>query len=290
VTFKAPTLLELSEAAVALGALSFAGTLKNKTPVEHVVALHEPAPKGLALSWWNGKKEIPKAWSRGVLIAHPDHNAMASTSVGWVIFARRPRLVLGKLIAKFFIDYVPPFWLELRGEGVGAMWPNRIVGGERLWFNPSVTNYDIRPSRSDLSADVRHGAGQALEWDDVEKKWFEIPHLYGVRIGDDVTIGPGATIQRGLLNDTVIDNNVKIGPGVNIGHGSYIGESSVIAANACLGGSVVLGQHVTVGMNATIRNGVQIGPHATVGMGAVVLHDVNPGVTVAGNPAKVLVT
>lgn len=268
-TFKAPTLLELSDAATAFGALSFAGTLENKALVEHVVALHQPTPKGVALSWWNGKKQIPKAWSSGVLIAHPDHNAMATTSVGWVIFAQRPRLVLGKLIEEFFPGYEP----------------------HQYFVGPIVLSDGAATPLAGVSTGqhVSIGcAGQALEWDEESQSWFKIPHLYGIRFGDDVTVGAGSTIQRGLLCDTVIGDDVKIGQGVNIGHGCEIGEHSVIFAHACLGGSVILEENVTVGMGAIIKNGVRIGAHATVGMGAVVLHDVNPGVTVVGNPAKVL--
>ncbi|MHB8104695.1 MAG: DapH/DapD/GlmU-related protein, partial [Dehalococcoidales bacterium] len=43
-----------------------------------------------------------------------------------------------------------------------------------------------------------------------------------------------------------------------------------------------------IGANATILPGVVIGEKAIVGSGAVVTKDVPPGVTVIGNPARIL--
>jgi putative colanic acid biosynthesis acetyltransferase WcaF len=49
---------------------------------------------------------------------------------------------------------------------------------------------------------------------------------------------------------------------------------------------IVIGPHAFVGLRAIILPGITVGEHAIVGAGAVVTHDVAPGQTVAGNPAR----
>ncbi len=51
---------------------------------------------------------------------------------------------------------------------------------------------------------------------------------------------------------------------------------------------VVIEDEVWIGFNATILKGVRIGKGAVVQPGSVVLTDIEPGKTVAGNPAKIL--
>jgi acetyltransferase-like isoleucine patch superfamily enzyme len=53
---------------------------------------------------------------------------------------------------------------------------------------------------------------------------------------------------------------------------------------------VVVSDDVWIGNNATILKGVHIGAGAIVQPGAVVTRDVSAGVTVAGNPARELIS
>ena len=55
----------------------------------------------------------------------------------------------------------------------------------------------------------------------------------------------------------------------------------------CLGGPTVR-RLARIGANSTILPGVEIGEGALVGAGSVVVHDVPPGVVVAGSPARVI--
>lgn len=59
-------------------------------------------------------------------------------------------------------------------------------------------------------------------------------------------------------------------------------------------GKVIIGDHAYIGAGALIKEGrygkpLVIGDGAVVGMGAVVIRDVEPYVTVVGNPARPLV-
>ena len=59
-------------------------------------------------------------------------------------------------------------------------------------------------------------------------------------------------------------------------------------------GNITIEDHVYVGAGAMIRQGkpgkpLVIGQGAVIGMGAVVTKDVPEGVTVVGNPARILI-
>src|SRR5581483_3106907 len=51
---------------------------------------------------------------------------------------------------------------------------------------------------------------------------------------------------------------------------------------------VRIGSNVWIGGGAIVLPGVTIGDDAVIGAGSVVTRDVLPGVTVAGNPARIL--
>jgi UDP-3-O-[3-hydroxymyristoyl] glucosamine N-acyltransferase LpxD len=114
------------------------------------------------------------------------------------------------------------------------------------------------------------------------------PHIGGIVFGLGVEIGANTTIDRGAIASTVIRDNVKIDNGVHVGHNVHIGESSILTAHCCIGGSVRIGERCWIGLGAQIKNQIEIGDGATVGMGAVVVKDVPSGVTVVGNPARIL--
>lgn len=108
-----------------------------------------------------------------------------------------------------------------------------------------------------------------------------------------------------LLRDR---NRFQISRNTNIGYGLYIGHNGPVIINdtAILGNNVNLSQFVTIGSNkgaaAVIGDEVYIGPNVcivnnvnvgscvTIDAGAVVVKDVPNGVTVAGNPAKIIST
>lgn len=83
----------------------------------------------------------------------------------------------------------------------------------------------------------------------------------GLRIADDVFIGPNATFTndrfpRSKQPFTLLETNVERG--------------------------------ATIGANATILPGITIGENAMVAAGAVVTRDVPPDALVVGNPARII--
>lgn len=107
-------------------------------------------------------------------------------------------------------------------------------------------------------------------------------------------IDPTARLEALVTVDAGIDQPTKIGPGcyllkkVHVGHDAQIGADVTIATGSVIGGYAQIHDGARVGLNATILPYRIVGEGATVGAGAVVTHDVPPGATVVGNPARIL--
>ena len=75
---------------------------------------------------------------------------------------------------------------------------------------------------------------------------------------------------------------------VHIGHDAHLHKNVEITAGAVVGGFVDARDGAYIGINAVIRNRISLGINSFVGMGATVTKSVEDGVTVVGNPAKVI--
>jgi serine O-acetyltransferase len=98
-----------------------------------------------------------------------------------------------------------------------------------------------------------------------------------VSIGDPVVVHPGVYIVHGQV---VIDGLVEIHSGVVIAPFVTIG----LRAGDHRGATIERG--VSIGTGAKVIGAVTIGAGATIGANAVVVHDVPPGTTVVGAPAR----
>jgi sugar O-acyltransferase (sialic acid O-acetyltransferase NeuD family) len=104
------------------------------------------------------------------------------------------------------------------------------------------------------------------------------------RLGRGVVVNPSVV----LAGDVAIGNHVMLCPGCVVGHESKIGNGSILAPGSIVSGLVEVESFCYIGAGAIIRQKLRVGTGALIGMGAVVVHDVEPGATLIGNPARPL--
>ena len=120
-------------------------------------------------------------------------------------------------------------------------------------------------------------------------------HASNTVILDEVQIGEGSL----LCPFTCLTSNIKIGKFFHaniysyVAHDCVIGDYVTFAPGVKCNGNIHIEDHAYIGTGAVIKQGTPdkplvIGKGAVVGMGAVVTKSVPPGVTVIGNPARIL--
>lgn len=137
-------------------------------------------------------------------------------------------------------------------------------------------------------------------------KIIEPVNLYGCTLDDNVFVGPFVEIQRNVFigkntkisSHSFICTNVDIGENCFVGHGVMFTNDKFTKINRDpLTGAMIrpdvflktkIGNNVSIGSNATILP-VSIANNVVIGAGSVVTKDIKEiGVTVCGNPAKIL--
>jgi sugar O-acyltransferase (sialic acid O-acetyltransferase NeuD family) len=112
---------------------------------------------------------------------------------------------------------------------------------------------------------------------------------------DEVEIGEGGL----LCPFSCLTSNIKIGKFFHaniysyVAHDCVIGDYVTFAPGVKCNGNIIIEDHAYIGTGAVIKQGTPdkplvIGRGAVVGMGAVVTKSVPAGVTVVGNPARIL--
>ncbi len=112
---------------------------------------------------------------------------------------------------------------------------------------------------------------------------------------DDVQLGAGAILSPFVA----LTSNIRIGRHFHaniysyVAHDCVVGDFVTFAPGVHCNGNVVIEDHAYIGTGAILKQGqpgqpLVIGRGAVVGMGAVVTKSVAPGVTVVGNPARLL--
>jgi UDP-2-acetamido-3-amino-2,3-dideoxy-glucuronate N-acetyltransferase len=146
--------------------------------------------------------------------------------------------------------------------------------------------------------------------DDVEFGEDVVVHgftnLYGCKIGDNTRVGPFVEIQRGvkiganckIQSHSFVCTGVTIEDEVFVGHGVLFINDKYPRATTDEGLpqteldweilETLVERRASIGSGVLILGGVTIGSEALIGAGAVVTKDVEPGATVAGNPARLV--
>jgi acetyltransferase-like isoleucine patch superfamily enzyme len=132
----------------------------------------------------------------------------------------------------------------------------------------------------------------------------------GTRIWQYVVVLPGATVGRDcnicshcfIENKVIVGDRVTVKCGVQLWDGVTLEDDVFVGPNATFTNDLQprsrnsaaqllptrVKKGASIGANATILPGLTIGEGAMVGAGSVVTKDVPPGVTVVGNPARIV--
>ena len=106
-----------------------------------------------------------------------------------------------------------------------------------------------------------------------------------VFIENDVTVGDRVTVKSGvqLWNGLRVEDDVFIGPNATFSNDMYPRSRSYLAEPL----RTFIRKGASIGAGAVILPGLTIGQYAMVGAGSVVTSDVQPYAIVTGNPARV---
>jgi len=195
-------------------------------------------------------------------------------------------------------------------EGVTMANPATVYIGADVELAPDVT---LEPNTS-LRGATRVATGAAIGPNAVvddgqvgERAIIGGSRLQGTTIERDASVGYYCTLREGTyIEETAqIGNHVeikasRIGRGTHIGHFAYVGDA-IVGEGVNIGAGTVTcnydgkAKHQTViedgafiGSDSLLVAPVRIGAGASTGAGAVVTHDVAPGTTVAGVPARLI--
>ena len=147
---------------------------------------------------------------------------------------------------------------------------------------------EIHPSADVQSVDI--GVGTRV--------WQYVVILPGARIGDDCNICSHCLIE----NDVVIGDRVTVKSGVQLWDGVRVGNDVFIGPSVTFTNDkfprskqypdtfslTEIDAGASIGANATILPGIRIGRQAMVGAGSVVTRSVPPNAIVVGNPARIV--
>lgn len=104
----------------------------------------------------------------------------------------------------------------------------------------------------------------------------------GVRLGDGTVVMAGVVVNV----DTAVGRGVVLNTGCSVDHDCDVQDGVHLAPGTRLAGGVVVEEGAFLGIASAVTPGRRIGAWTVCGAGSVIVHDVAPGRTVKGVPAR----
>jgi len=153
----------------------------------------------------------------------------------------------------------------------------------------NVSNYEFDKSEEDLIISVGNNKTR-------KQICKRLQANFGKAIHPESTIDNTVKIEEGtvIMAGSVINSSTKIGKHCIINTSSTIDHDCIledfvhISPNSTICGGVTIGEGSHIGAGAVIIPNLKIGKWCTIGAGAVVIKDVLDGVTVVGNPGRIV--
>jgi len=125
---------------------------------------------------------------------------------------------------------------------------------------------------------------------------IEAGYTAAIVIHPSASISRHAVVREGtvVLAKAVVNVGAVVGRGcivntsASVDHDCNLGDAVHISPGANLAGNVSVGPESWIGIAACVREGIAVDKNVVVGAGSVVVKPVAPGVTVVGNPIRIL--
>ena len=136
------------------------------------------------------------------------------------------------------------------------------------------------------------------EPDSREKLYHKVKKA-GYRLADYIdetaTVSPSAVLEEGVIicpyalvdSNAVIHANALIENQCVVGHDTVIGSCAVVSSHSVIGGFTSIGEKAFMGIGTLVKDRLTVGNNVITAMGSVVFRDIEAGMTVMGNPARV---
>ncbi len=116
-------------------------------------------------------------------------------------------------------------------------------------------------------------------------RYFKIPQVGIVEIGDDVEIGACCCIDRAAMGVTRIGRGTKLDNLVQIAHNVTIGEDTILVAQVGIAGSTTIGNHCTFGGQSAVVGHVKVGDNVMLGGQSGIAGNTEGNQILSGSPA-----
>lgn len=233
------------------------------------------------------------------IIVITNHSTASKLDGCNIICVDKPKMVFFEIVNYFFISSPKPFISKLSSVETMEIGNNVSIGNfctiskEVIIGNNVTIAHGVQilcPTQIGdnciISSGVIIGSNGFGYYQDSNRNNALVPHVGGVKIGNNVDIGANTCIDRGTIENTVIGDYTKIDNLCHIAHNVIIGKNVFVIAQSMIGGSAIIEDDAYIAPGVNIKNQIRIHSGAMAGMGAVVTKDVENNIIVTGVPAK----